>query len=464
MGSGNTSKSKVKVAVSTITNHYNQVLFEKNRSSKRKKRHKRTYKNNLRIQNAMLMPVKRSCKKIKRNNKRRWQLWRHNWHSCKCSCSELQQSIRSLQLRTAVKRMVSTNPRPPQQHVELARNRNQPRNTEGNCGENEETCQFGDKMKKKKDTMRIAFLNVGGLRFESRNRHRRSYKSKKWRKFMLDYKVDCFGGAESNIDWRIPDGTLNLWQRMDGMFKMRRIAQAYNQQVSSMERNQIGGVFQIMTNELLCRVTDIKSDRRCLGRWTSMLIRGKNGLITRIAMVYCACKSSGTGSAYFQQQEGLLLDGITACPREQFYNDLCKEITQWKANGEQLIIMGDWNIKFQDVRRWMEEMGLKEIICENHGYDEAPATYHRSKNSPIDGIWCSPLLVAAFSGYAEWGFLAGDHRLLWFDIPEFLLLGFNKHDLVPPLARRLRQEDPRTVKNIKQHSIPSSSNTICITE
>ena len=107
--------------------------------------------------------------------------------------------------------MVSINPRPPQRRVEPAQNTNQTQNTEGNRRENVETCQFGDKMKKKKDTMmRIAFQNIGGLDFESRNRYRRSYKSKKWRKFMMEQKVDCFGGAESNIDWRIPNRTLNL--------------------------------------------------------------------------------------------------------------------------------------------------------------------------------------------------------------------------------------------------------------
>ena len=80
---------------------------------------------------------------------------------------------------------------------------------------------------------------------------------------MMEQKVDYLGGAESNTDWRIPNGTLNLWQRTDGIFKTRWIAQAHNQGVSPMDRNQIGSVFQIMTNELSCIVTDITSDRRC---------------------------------------------------------------------------------------------------------------------------------------------------------------------------------------------------------
>ena len=81
----------------------------------------------------------------------------------------------------------------------------------------------------------------------------------------------------------------------------------------------------------------------------------------------------------------------------------------WQTEGNQIILLGDWNSDFEDVNRWMRRLGLQNTICEQHGY-EAPVTYHRSNSLPIDGIYSSFNLPAEKSGFLAFLRLSGDHR------------------------------------------------------
>ena len=53
-------------------------------------------------------------------------------------------------------------------------------------------------------------------------------------------------------------------------------------------------------------------------------------------------------------------------PRNQFWIDLNTEITKWMDQVEQLILMGDWNSKFLEVKPYMETQGVNNIICNLH--------------------------------------------------------------------------------------------------
>ena len=41
-------------------------------------------------------------------------------------------------------------------------------------------------------------------------------------------------------------------------------------------------------------------------------------------------------------------------PRTQFWIDLNKYISKWIHQGEQRILMGDWNIEASELNTWME--------------------------------------------------------------------------------------------------------------
>ena len=40
---------------------------------------------------------------------------------------------------------------------------------------------------------------------------------------------------------------------------------------------------------------------------------------------------------------------------------------------------------------------------------------------------------------------SGYHRLLWIDAPQDALIRLHKHEIIPPLARHICLDDPRTV-------------------
>ena len=56
--------------------------------------------------------------------------------------------------------------------------------------------------------------------------------------------------------------------------------------------------------------------------------------------------------------------------------------------------MGDLNSKESEVNTWMKTQGLDNTICAIHGYSDAPITYRKSKDCPIDGIYCTAHITA----------------------------------------------------------------------
>ena len=105
-------------------------------------------------------------------------------------------------------------------------------------------------------------------------------------------------------------------------------------------------------------------------------------------------------------------------PTKRFWLDLGRDILRWTANGEQLIIAGDWNenVKEHNITDWMALFGLKEAVASLHS-GRPPPTYHRGSD-PIDGIFISKELDPSRSGYLDFGELPGDHRGLWMDLPN----------------------------------------------
>jgi hypothetical protein len=87
--------------------------------------------------------------------------------------------------------------------------------------------------------------------------------------------------------------------------------------------------------------------------------------------------------------------------------------------------MGDFNSEYVDLREWMLDLGLLDIIGKQYGYNEAPNTFNRSKTSPIDCIFTSANMDGLHSGFLSFGKLAGDHRGLWVDISKTTLFRCN---------------------------------------
>ena len=111
--------------------------------------------------------------------------------------------------------------------------------------------------------------------------------------------------------------------------------------------------------------------------------------------------------------------------------------------GEQLILIGDWNSEASETNIWMKTQVPKNAIYDLCGYSYVPITYQQSKYCYIDGIYCTVPLTENWGGFLSFGRLVGDHRAQCMELHESMLLGFRKHDIIPPMARNLCLEYSR---------------------
>lgn len=306
---------------------------------------------------------------------------------------------------------------------------------------------YGDHIKpKNKNTIRLLFQNPQRLGRMNDKDSMYTDKLNTMKNVILKHEVDVIGFAEVNKDWRNIPQTQTFWHTTEGWFEYRRMVTGINQQVFSTSPIQFGGTLLMTTNQTAHRTMKSDKDSRLLGRWTSVLLQGKQNKQCRIICAYCPCISTGTNTVYALQTVGLAQQNIHQCPRKAFWDDLKTYVTQRQESGESIILMGDWNSDYRDLTRWMECLGLKDAIHSRHHAQNPPITCKRSHDQPLDAIFISNAVQCQRGGFFAFDYLKGDHRGLWCDIPSEYLMGFNMNKLHSPKARRLKLLDPRTKK------------------
>lgn len=306
----------------------------------------------------------------------------------------------------------------------------------------------GDHIKQEKKTgmIRILFQNPQGLGPINSDHNCQTSKINTLKDIVIKHDIDILGMSEVNKDWGMIPQTETMWSLTDGWFEYRRLVTGLNSLVPPMSRTQFGGTLLLAINRIAFSITSTDGDPRKLGRWTSMLFKGKDQKKCRIICAYCPCVSTGPKSTYALQTIGLAQGNILECPRKQFWVDLKAYIEQCISNEEHLVIMGDWNSEYGEVKRWMKGNGLIDIIQQRHNHDHPPPTCVRSKEDPIDAIFTSEHFKCWRGGFLAFDYLEGDHRGLWCDIPIEYILGYNMPYPTHPHARRLKTQDPRTRK------------------
>ena len=78
------------------------------------------------------------------------------------------------------------------------------------------------------------------------------------------------------------------------------------------------------------------------------------------------------------------------------------------AEGHQLIIQGDFNSEYEDLKPWMNDLRLADLIGKKHGKN--PRNHTRSKDSPIDCIFDTANFRILRGDYLSFGRLDSDHR------------------------------------------------------
>ena len=180
----------------------------------------------------------------------------------------------------------------------------------------EELCEgFGYKMVEKgEETIRIGFQNINGIKGNINALHEVF-------NVVAEKDIDIMGIAEININW-----TDKVKQAAQIAVKMRfgqgKIAASSSRGIK--EGYLPGGTAIITRGRMTGRI--IKRGANEMGRYTWILLNGKNGKQVMIISAYRACKAnlkSGTHTAYMQQVKHLMKRGIVATnPRKEVLSDL----------------------------------------------------------------------------------------------------------------------------------------------
>ncbi len=177
---------------------------------------------------------------------------------------------------------------------------------------------------------------------------------------------------------------------------------------------------------------------------------GGGGKHTRIVTAYQPCKPGGKTrgeTVWDQHTRYYTARGEIRNPRAMFKSDLSNLLLQWKANGDEILLFGDFNedvyqgelsLRFSQDDLWMSE------LCRRTVGTPLPSTHMRGR-VPIDavfattGVHCSLVtLLPSREG-------VGDLRVFVLDISSESLLG----DVFPrviPASRRLLNCDSDRIR------------------
>ena len=274
---------------------------------------------------------------------------------------------------------------------------------------------------------------------------------------MRRYGVETIGLTQPDRRWDIIPDEDHFDERFRGHFPSQQIRTAvgYNRNDKEGGKRQWGGTAMMTVGETAAKVWQVGSDRHGLGRWTWQRLRGKGGASIRIATAY---RPSGRGKTEsVAAQHTRYFDSIKRDiePIAAFYEDLKAEIKMWLKDGDQVVVMGDFN---EDVRGSHlteffgdDELNLREVLIEKHG-EEGPETCIKNEsNVPIDGIFCTPGLSILAGGYLpHHDGPKSDHRFLWMRMTVQIAFGHLAPPTQPHYIRRLNQKDPRGRRKYKE--------------
>ena len=308
--------------------------------------------------------------------------------------------------------------------------------------------------------LRIATININGLPKDTSHP-----KNATLREALGLHHIDIIGMSEINIKWDRIHPSNRFKQRTSKWWEHCHCSYSYNYRDLSTATYQPGGTAILSLHSTSHRVLNTTlSDPTGLGRWTSTLYAGKQNIQLRIIQVYCPPVPSplSHNSAYTQHQRYFLTKQVTDCPRALFLQHLSQFLNECIIAQEQIILMGDFNhiVDSAPLLHVMSQHHLHNLHHTLHpSYHTHLPTYERGTRT-IDAIFASPTIKATRAGFLSFKTFPTDHRLIWCDIDFNLLFGSPRLTIIPHSRRRLKCEDPRSVKKFcsaYQHLLASNN-------
>ena len=172
---------------------------------------------------------------------------------------------------------------------------------------------IGDKLGRKKDNMiRFYFENLNGICSHDKGMDKEKFFSS----ILNKLEVDCFGAAETNLNWKMT--TMAPWNLLLDLSPGTKNSFVCNEN-EAITLKQQGGTCITMMEKYGQYVTEMGKDETGLSRWTWIQLKGNNGISTRIIAAYIPCRArkSSLLSTYAQQTRFWNLKGENQCARKK---------------------------------------------------------------------------------------------------------------------------------------------------
>ena len=297
-----------------------------------------------------------------------------------------------------------------------------------------------------KTALRIATINMNGL-----PKHDNHPKNGLLREAINTHQIDVLGLSEINLKWDRIYPSNRLKQRTARWWEHCHCSYAYNYQDLSTAVYQPGGTALLSLNSSSSRVLpSTMSDPTGLGRWTSTLYNGKQNIRFRIIQLYCppTPSKSSFNSSYAQQHRYFMAQDNHDCPRSLFFEHLSQFLVERLQAQEQLLVMGDFNhvVDTEVIVNFLQQHQLHNIHQTLHQSYHTHIPTHSRGSQTIDAIFATPGITAVHGGFLGFRVFPSDHRLIWCDIAFHTIFGHLPANIIPATRRRLKCEDPRSVK------------------
>ncbi len=303
-----------------------------------------------------------------------------------------------------------------------------------------------DPLTKEEHSFRICCNQVDNMPVRCRNDkfEQSTHKWDLWVSGIQKYAIDLCGMQELGIRHEAVKNKYNIYKIVPKRFDKTptRVHTAYNRHDVKRSRRQWGGTALVGIGPTTKWCNGKGEDPTGLGRWCWTRYQGQGGMYLRVVSVYRPVYRSNNddkqGSVCAQHIQYFNSVNDTRDPRQALLDDLSSEITSWQLQGDQIVVMGDFNedILGRRINNFFDKLEMHNLIFDRHSPADMPPTYSRSQTHPVDGIWGTANIVATKCGYMELGELPGDHRPLWVDIS--FQSAFN-HNLDPPPLLRPRR-------------------------
>jgi hypothetical protein len=268
---------------------------------------------------------------------------------------------------------------------------------------------------------------------EGPSQHR---KVRQLNKLMSDYGIDVLTCCKTRTDWQFVTNEEDRFCNLFGNGQPIQGSHSFNTNDQKIKRDQLGGICITAARQFSSFVKEVGTDSSKLGCW-SWVYAGGGSKLTRIIVAYQPCgtrKRKMMGEAVWDQHlQYFKARGEIRNPRVMFQYNLISPLCWWKAAGDKILLMGDFN---KNVYSGPVAVALSENesrlskICHRTTGETLPPT-HACSRTPIDAMFGTMGLVCTAASLLLARAGVGNHQVFVADFTSALIL----RDVFPQVIR-----------------------------